>query len=151
MNNRVNLQILGGAKLVSLPSFKDSRGDLSPIDFNEQLPFIPSRFFVVSDTPPNSIRGNHAHYSCEQFLVVIQGKINVIIDDGIKNQVIELISKDSGLFIPKLLWASQVEHSSDAILGVFASHRYDKNDYINDYEDYIKIREKLKIEAINNS
>jgi hypothetical protein len=38
-----------------------------------------------------------------------------------------------------MVWGSQYNYSSDAVLLVFASHEYDAGDYIRDYDDYLAL------------
>jgi len=37
-----------------------------------------------------------------------------------------------------MVWATEYKYSGDASLLVFASDHYDEDDYIRDYDDYLK-------------
>jgi UDP-2-acetamido-3-amino-2,3-dideoxy-glucuronate N-acetyltransferase len=42
-----------------------------------------------------------------------------------------------GIYVPPLVWASQFRYTTDAVLLVLASHPYDPDDYIRDYETFL--------------
>jgi UDP-2-acetamido-3-amino-2,3-dideoxy-glucuronate N-acetyltransferase len=127
------------AGLHRLPRFEDMRGALAVTEFERDLPFIPRRCFTVFDVPSSEIRGAHAHKSCHQFLVCVTGKVNVEIDDGTRRDEYVLDSPDVGLHVPPMVWATQSGYSADAVLLVYASERYDPDDYVRDYEAFLAL------------
>lgn len=111
--------------------FTDERGgNLIPIEFN-QLSFVPQRIFTVSDVPANHIRGEHAHYTTEQFLLCIKGQIIVYLDDG-KEITETLLSSGQSIYIPKMVWDSQKFITGHELMVVLASTEYSLEDYILD-------------------
>ena len=135
-NIDLDSELTGGARLIKLNRMSDSRGNLTVVDFKDELPFVPHRFFTVSEVPSQSVRGEHAHRICEQVLIILNGSVTVIIDDGKVRMHVLLSDPRIALFIPPLVWGIQFEFSSDAILGVFASHGYDAEDYIHSYDEF---------------
>jgi len=132
-------------KDVTLHYFKtaeDMRGKLSVGEFQENIPFIPKRYFLVHDVPSEKVRGEHAHYKCHQFLICVKGNCSVVVDDGQFREEILLNSTNLGVYLPPLTWGVQYKYSKDAVLLVFASHTYDSDDYIRDYKKFIKIVKK---------
>lgn len=125
-----------GVSLTRLPVFEDLRGVLSVLDFKEHLPFSPMRSFVVSGVPSNHVRGEHAHRVCHQFLICVAGSCRIVTDDSANREEWELDRPSLGLHIPPLVWAVQYKHSPGAVLLVFASHVYDSEDYIREYEEF---------------
>lgn len=119
----------------------DIRGSLIAADFASEIPFIPARAFMVFDVPSKHVRGQHAHKECEQFLVCASGSCSVLLDDGIHREVHILDSKAKGLYIPPLVWGEQYDYTHDAVLLVFASHAYDADDYVRDYEDFLGLKD----------
>ena len=85
------------------------------------------------------MRGEHAHLQCHQFLVAVAGSISISIDSGTERETVVLSSPSSGLYIPPMTWGSQFHFSSDAVLLVLASHKYDDADYVRDYETFRKL------------
>ena len=125
------------AAVCPLWSTADARGKLSVGNFEDQIPFIPQRFFTVYGVPTSSIRGEHAHIECEQFLICVSGSCNVIVDDGITRSNVLLSQPSDGLYIPPMTWVTQCKHTNDAVLLVFASHKYNEKDYIRSYHEFL--------------
>jgi UDP-2-acetamido-3-amino-2,3-dideoxy-glucuronate N-acetyltransferase len=112
----------------SLKSFTDDRGVLYPLNFDE-IPFHPKRMFFVSEVPQGVKRGDHAHYETEQFLVCLQGEIEVLLYDG-HEYTSTLLKPMQGVYVPKLIWDSQIFKTGKDVLLVLASTDYDREDYI---------------------
>jgi uncharacterized cupin superfamily protein len=113
-----------------------NRGSLFSIE-EGLLPFSLARVYVIYDIPDSSIsRGGHAHKKTDQVIFVIKGSCLLNLDDGMSAQKIKLTSEDSGVRLGPKLWHSMTEFSSDCILLVAASKKYDDSDYIRDYEKF---------------
>lgn len=125
-----------GVTLHRLRFVEDLRGDLSAGEFSRTIPFIPKRYFLVFNVPSRNVRGEHAHLTCEQFLVCVSGSVSVVADDGNIREEFLLDSCAFGLYLPPMTWGVQYRFSSDAVLLVFASDFYDPRDYIRDYREF---------------
>jgi dTDP-4-dehydrorhamnose 3,5-epimerase-like enzyme len=126
-----------GVAIHRLTRAADLRGSLTAMNFRD-LPFTPMRIFTVFDVPSESIRGSHAHRTCELFLVCLSGDLNCVIDDGTQRDEVRLAEPDRGLHLPPLVWGTQYKYSRDAVLLVLASHPYDPDDYIRDYDEFLE-------------
>jgi acetyltransferase-like isoleucine patch superfamily enzyme len=127
-----------GVTLHHLSYVEDNvRGHLSVGEFEKDVPFVPKRYFLVFDVPSEKVRGEHAHYQCQQFLVCVQGSCSVIVDDGQHRKEIVLDRPNVGLYLPPMIWGVQYKYSEDAVLLVFASHYYEPQDYIRDYDIFL--------------
>jgi len=133
-----------GVQLIQIPIFLDMRGSLVAGEVAKQVPFEPRRFFLVYDVSSQRVRGEHAHKECSQFLVCTHGSCSVVVDDGFQRQEIRLNQPSVGILIPPMVWATQYNYSPDAVLLVLASHLYDPQDYIRDYEDFLAILRSQK-------
>lgn len=120
-----------------LPLMRDTRGDLSVGEFEQHVPFVPKRYFIVFNVPPQSARGEHAHRDCHQFILCVRGSCHAVVDDGRTREEIVLDCPNVGLYVPPMVWGTQYRYSTDALLFVFASHHYDPTDYIRDYRDFL--------------
>ena len=127
-----------GASLHRLTLVKDVRGNLTVGEIGAGLPFVPRRYFVVSDVPNTRVRGEHAHRKLKQYLVCLRGQCSVIVDDGVRREEIALDTPEVGLYVPPMVWAVQYRYSPDAVVLVLASAEYDARDYIRDYEDFLQ-------------
>lgn len=129
---------IADANVYTLFCAEDLRGKLAVGEFTKDVPFPAKRFFIVYAVPSAYVRGEHAHKRCSQYLVAVNGSLRVMMDDGRNREDILLDSPTKGLVIPPMVWASQYHYSSDAVLLVFASEPYDPDDYIRDYETFLK-------------
>jgi len=126
-------------QLIDLPNIIDERGNLTVAEFGKLIPFDARRFFMVYQVPLIQIRGEHAHHKCHQFLIAARGSIAVIADDGVNRDEFLLNRPNLGLYLAPLVWGVQYKYSPDACLLVFASDYYDGEDYIRNYDDFLKI------------
>lgn len=127
-----------GVSLHNLPVIEDLRGSLTFAEINGLLPFLPQRFFLTYHVPSQEIRGEHAHLTCHQFLVCVKGSCAVVVDDGQNRAEILLNRPNLGLYIPPLIWATEYKYTPDAVLVVFASDVYKEEDYLRDYNDFLR-------------
>ncbi len=127
---------VGQAALYRMPLITDLRGSLTVGEFEQGLPFLPKRYFIVFAVPSEELRGEHAHRQCEQFLVCVQGSCRALLDDGVARREVILDQPSLGLYMPPLIWGTQYRYTRDAVLLVFASHSYDSADYIRTYGEF---------------
>src|SRR5215475_9092448 len=131
---------IDGVRLLELPLFKDSRGSLSFAQYQDTLPFLPKRYFIVFDVGEGEIRGNHAHRKVHQMLICVKGACRVSLDDGKIREDVLLDRPELGLYLPPGIWATEKDFSRDAVLMVLASEVYDPDEYIRDYEEFVTAR-----------
>ena len=62
-----------------------------------------------------------------------------MVDDGSRREVVTLDRPSLGLYMPPLTWGAQYDYSPDAVLIVLASHPYDADDYIHEYEEFLAL------------
>jgi UDP-2-acetamido-3-amino-2,3-dideoxy-glucuronate N-acetyltransferase len=136
-----------GVGLVTLHSMKlaqDIRGCLSVGEFPDDIPFLPKRYFLVFNVPNEKTRGEHAHRLCHQFLICVKGSCAVVVDDGESRCELLLDSPNKGIHLPPMTWGIQYKYSNDAVILVFASHKYDADDYIRSYSEFLGLAEKQR-------
>jgi UDP-2-acetamido-3-amino-2,3-dideoxy-glucuronate N-acetyltransferase len=122
--------------------FADLRGSLTAGLFEspDGVPFPVRRWFMVYDVPTREVRGEHAHRVCHQFLICVNGSLMVAVDNGDRRREVLLDRPTIGVYIPPLIWATQYRYDEHATLLVFASHEYDPDDYIREYETFLAQR-----------
>jgi len=135
--SKVEATAVKGVTVHHFPVIPDLRGNLSVGEFDREIPFKPLRYFLVFGVPSRELRGEHAHHKCHQFLICLRGSCAVVADDGVHRVEVTLDSPDRGMYLPPLTWGVQYKYSSDAMLLVFASDYYEREDYIRDYADFI--------------
>jgi carbonic anhydrase/acetyltransferase-like protein (isoleucine patch superfamily) len=136
---RPSVQVLPvhGVTLHHFPVIQDLRGLLTVGEFDRQIPFVPRRYFLVYDVPSRESRGEHAHRSLHEFLICLRGSCAVVVDDGHHKVEIALDRPDRGLYLPPMTWRIHYKYTPDAMLLVFASHLYDPDDYIREYDTFL--------------
>jgi dTDP-4-dehydrorhamnose 3,5-epimerase-like enzyme len=126
-------------KLIKLETHKnEDNSSLTVFSVVKTLPFKVERVFYVDSKVKEEIRGNHTHKKCWQFLISLNGIIEVVCDDGKESRSYSLENNNLGLLIPPLIWSNQIYKDENNILLVLASHDYDPKDYIHDYEEFKK-------------
>lgn len=136
---KTELSRVKGVSLHVFPMVPDLRGNLSVGEFEREIPFKPSRYFLVYDVPTIETRGEHAHRQCKQFLIAVKGSVSVVADDGCTREEFLLDKPNIGLYLPPMTWGIQYRYSPDAVLLVFASDYYDSSDYVRDYEEFLRL------------
>lgn len=133
------LELVGRARAIRFPEVIDLRGTLTHGEIGGLLPFEVKRFFFVSDVPSRSIRGEHAHRTCQQLLIAACGSVRVSLTDGYERCDIVLDSPSVGLYLPPMTWATQYAYARTTALLVLASHEYDAASYIRDYDEFLSL------------
>ena len=130
------------ASLIELPKFLDKRGNLSFIEEFNQIPCSIARSYWIYDVPGGEIRGGHAYRENEEFIVALSGSFDILIDNGEEIQRFHLNRSYYGLYIPKGLWRSMENFSTNSLALVLASTPYTPEDYIYNYTEFKKTYDK---------
>ena len=132
-------ELLAGARWIEFEKFFDPTGSLTPIEGERHIPFVIKRVFYFYDVPVGENRGAHAHRIQEQVIVCLAGRFEVLLDDGNQRQLVSLSRPWRGLYLPAMLWASQINFDGGTVGLVLASDVYDEADYIRDYKEYLSL------------
>lgn len=127
--------------VIELSKITMRQGNITPVDGKVDLPFAVKRVFYTYDIPGGESRGAHAHKECHQFLVAASGAFEVLLDDGKNKRTVLLNRPYYGLHVPPGIWAAEQGFSSGSICLVLASHVFDSDDYIRDYQEFLKLRQ----------
>lgn len=114
--------------LITLPSFTDSRGDLTVIE--KSLPFEIKRVYYIYNA--TDLRGGHRHKLTQQALICVSGICEVFVHDGHGQQTFLLDRPDKCLIVDPQDWHTMKNDSKQAVLLVLASEYFDKEDYIHE-------------------
>ena len=126
------------AGVISLPRFLDERGNLSFFENGNQIPFEIKRVHWIFDVPGGEERGGLAYKETEEFVVAASGSFDVIVDDGTNRQTIPLNRSYKGVYIPRGLWRTIDNFSTNAVALIAVSTIYDPDDAIRNYEEFLK-------------
>lgn len=118
----------------------DRKGNLTVVENGKTLPFDVKRVYYLYDVPGGENRGSHAHRKLEQLIIAASGSFTVTLDDGTNKRSFTLNRPYQGLYVKPGLWRDLDNFSSGAVCLVLASEVYEKEDYIRDYQEFIKYR-----------
>lgn len=132
-------------RILSLPKYLDARGNLSFVEQENHIPFVIHRTYWLYDVPGGEARGGHAYRENEEFIVALSGSFDVILDDGVEKKVYTLNRSYYGLYVPKGLWREMENFSTNSLAMILSSTNYDANDYVRDYDEFLKMKRDGKI------
>lgn len=127
-------------KIINLPKFLDSRGNLSFVEEFKHIPFKIERAYWIYDVPGGEERGGHAYKENQEFIVALSGSFDVTLDDAKGKRTFSLNRSYYGLYVPKGIWREMDNFSTNSLALVLSSTRYNEADYIYDYEQFKSFR-----------
>ena len=116
----------------------DERGQLIALEEFKDIPFSIKRIYYMYDTAEGVTRGYHAHKTLEQILVCIHGSCKIKLDNGKESKVISLEKPYEGLYVSSNMWREMYDFSPGAVLMVLASDFYKEEDYIRNYDEFLR-------------
>lgn len=125
-------------RIIQLPKITDPRGNLSVIEELKDIPFKIERTYWIYDVPGGEKRGGHAYKENQEFIVALSGSFDVVLDDGTEKKAFSLNRSYTGLYVPEGMWREMENFSTNSLALVLSSTKYDKDDYILDYQDFLK-------------
>jgi len=123
--------------VLTLPKVHNRAGNITALNNSKDLPFDIHRVYYLYDIPGGVFRGGHAHRELQQLIVAVSGSFDILLDDGKNKKTVSLNQPYYGLHIVPGIWRELNNFSSGAICLVMASLKYDENDYIRDYSQFI--------------
>ena len=125
---------------IILPTFSDSRGDLTILDKLDELVDwqVKRSYWLTNAKLP---RGAHCVKGERKFYVMAQGSCVAKIYDGNNWYQIELKGPNEVLWLKADLWREFENFTEGAVMFTLCNMSYDKSDYLFDlseYEKYIK-------------
>lgn len=124
---------------ISVPSFTDDRGTLCVLEFLDHICFVPRRIYWIYGVSESKTRAGHGHYELEQLFIAMAGNCDITVSDGVEQETLTLNSRNTALYIPKMYWRELRNFSNDCVVLVLASSAYNRDDYIDDYQEFCRI------------
>ena len=124
--------------IIDMSKVHTESGNITVVENKSNIPFEVERVYYLYDVPGGEVRGGHAHYELEQYVIAASGSFDVILDDGKNKKKFTLNRPNLALHIVPGLWRELDNFSSGSITMVLASEVYDEKDYIRDYKEFKK-------------
>ncbi|EEC7772720.1 WxcM-like domain-containing protein [Escherichia coli] len=125
-------------EFIPLQKHGDERGMLVALEQAKNIPFEIKRVYYMFGAQGNVRRGYHAHKKIRQVAIPLNGSCRFHLDNGREKIDVVLDDPALGLLIEPGVWHEMYDYSKNCILLVLASDIYDENDYIRNYEDFMR-------------
>ena len=128
--------------VIDVSKIHNEAGNITVVENGENIPFDVKRIYYLYDIPGGEVRGGHAHYELEQFIIAASGSFDVIINDGKNKKRVTLNRPNLALHIVPGLWRELDNFSSGSICMVLASQSFREQDYIRNYKKFKELKLK---------
>ena len=130
-----------GPQMLEFQEKGDERGNLIVCEGEGQdIPFSIKRIFYIYGSVPGVVRGQHANRETEFVIINVAGSSKIKVEDGKGNEAVFILNRPrTGVYIPPMIWKEMYDFSEDSVLLCLASEHYKPDEYIRDYEDFLKI------------
>lgn len=134
-----NRDTVAGCKVIHIKTIPTvNSGELSFFESINDIPFEVKRIYYISKVPEGVRRGFHAHKELKQLLFCPYGRIQLILENKNGREEIELSDPSIGVIIDQFTWREMLWLQKDSVLCVAASDYYNKEDYVRDYDYFVK-------------
>lgn len=126
-------------RMIEFAEHGDERGRLVVVEGLKDIPFEIKRIFYIYGSDSEVVRGKHANRKTKFVLINVAGSSKVKVDDGKgNNMIISLNRPHTGIYFSEMIWKEMYDFSPDSVLLCLASEPYDREEYINDYDDFVR-------------
>ena len=126
-------------KFLEFPQHGDERGRLVIVEGAIDVPFEIRRIFDIYGSDKDVVRGKHANRKSQFVLINVSGQSKVRVMDGKGNQIIYCLNRPhTGIYLPQMIWKEMYDFSGDSVLLCLSSEHYEPDEYIRDYDEYVK-------------
>lgn len=136
----MEMNVLNLAQMLEFSQKGDDRGHLVIVEGMVDIPFDIKRIFYIYGSEKDVVRGQHANKESEFVLINVAGTSKVKVKDGKGNEAIYSLNRPhTGIYLPRMIWKDMYDFSEDSVLLCLASTHYNVNEYIRDYDEFLKI------------
>ncbi len=120
-----------GINNLKFPKISDPRGNLTFLQFPQQIPFEIKRVFWTYNVPGGETRGGHAYQLQQEVIIALSGSFDVVITDKNGNQErVHLNRGYEGLYLPPKTWRHLENFSTNSVSLHVSSNVFSEEEYI---------------------
>ena len=134
---KLNNSTVFDCSLKNISKINNKSGNITIIQNRDNIPFDVKRIYYLYDVPTGELRGGHAHYQLEQYIIAASGSLDVLIDDGRNKKKFSLNKPYLALHVVPGLWRKLNNFSPGSVTMVLASDLYCEKDYIRNYQEFL--------------
>ena len=138
--NKIMEHNMNKVQMLEFPQHGDDRGHLVVVEGEKDVPFDIKRVFYIYGSDHDVVRGQHANKKTQFVLINVSGTSKVKVKDGEGNEAIYCLNRPhTGIYLPTMVWKDMYDFSEDSVLLCFASEHYDPEEYIRNYDKFVKL------------
>lgn len=126
------------AGIISLPKITGPGANLTIIEQENQIPFKIKRVSWIYDVLPGQSLDGYAYREQRELIVALSGSFDIVIHNSKSEQHFHLNHSGYGLYIPNGCWRHMENFSANSVVLVLSSSHFDKNDYIGEFDEFLK-------------
>ncbi|MDE7411278.1 MAG: FdtA/QdtA family cupin domain-containing protein [Paramuribaculum sp.] len=127
-------------RIITLASFDCGAGKRVVAENSDSLPFSIKRVIYIYDLPFSAERGGHSHKVEQGLIMAACGCFDVKVSDGHRWRTFTLRQPDKALYIPVGIWRVIDNFSSGSVVLSLKSTDFDEDDYIREYDRFVKTK-----------
>lgn len=129
-------------RIVELGKHHGATGNLTVVENGKVENFNTRRVFFIYDIPGGVSRGGHSHKTLRELIIATSGSFEVYVNDGKNERSFLLNHPSKALLLPAGVWEELRNFSSGAVALVLASIPYSPEDYIRDFDEFLKYKQQ---------
>lgn len=129
-------------RIVELGKHHGATGNLTVVDNGKVENFDTKRVFFIYDIPGGVSRGGHSHKTLRELIVATSGSFEVYVNDSKEERSFLLNHPSKALLLPAGVWEELRNFSSGAVALVLASIPYTPEDYIRNFDEFLKYKQQ---------
>lgn len=134
------LSKVSDCRIINLKQINNRAGNITPVENSLDIPFDVKRVYYLYDIPGGATRAAHGHKELSQLVIAVSGSFDITINDGDNVINYQLNRSYNGLYIRPGIWRDLCNFSSGAICLVLASEYYNEDDYLRDFNEFLKFK-----------